>query len=240
VVSRKTVGAIAVIIVAAALVLAAMAWGDSTRAGADGGRDMRQQIDDIAFSGNGSSVSEKFALEAGVMILHMTYSGSNYLIVNLYNESGYLRGMLANEKGPFEGSTLIGVQNGSAVGAVPGKYFMEVEATGAWNITVEQPRVNGGAALPDTISGRGADASGPLRLGNGSVTFNITHVGSSSFAVKLWADDGTYVELLASELGNFAGERVLRVGDGSGSVSSGIYWLSVDADGEWVIAVTKQ
>ena len=232
-------GAITVIIVAAALVLAAMAWGDSTRAGADGGRDMRQQIDDIAFSGNGSSVSEKFALEAGVMILHMTYSGPSYLIVNLYNETGYLRGMLANEKGPFEGSTLIGVQNGSAAGAVPGKYFMEVEATGAWNITIEQPRVNSGAALPDTVSGRGADVSGPMRLENGSVTFNITHVGSSSFAVKLWADDGTYVELLASELGNFTGERVVRVGDESGSTSPGLHWLSVDADGEWVIAVTE-
>jgi hypothetical protein len=75
-----------------------------------------------------------------------------------------------------------------------------------------------------------------MRLENGSVTFNITHVGSSSFAVRLWADDGTYVELLASELGNFTGEMVVRVGDGS--ASPGIYWLSVDADGEWAITIT--
>ncbi len=239
-VPRKVMGVIAVIAVAAALIVAAVALGVGSRASVNNSNDSaRPQVDDVLMSGTGNGVSERFTLEEGVMVLHITYVGSSFFVANLYKETGYLWGMLVNEKGPFEGSTLVGVKNGSTDTATPGKYFLKVEAAGAWNLTIEQPRVNEGSELPITISGRGTNVSFPIDLANGSVTFNMTHVGRSNFAVKLWADDGTYIDLLASELGNYTGEKIIRVSDMIGGATPWIYWLSINADGEWTITVTS-
>jgi hypothetical protein len=234
--SRKTLGTIAVIIVAAAVVLAAIMLGAGNKASAGNGSS-RAQIEPVVLSGTGDGVSKKFTMEAGVMVLHIAYEGSGFFIVNLYNESGYLQRTLADEKGPFEGSTLIGVKNGSVEGAVPGKYFLRVEADGAWDVTIEQPRVDHGSSLPITVGGRGTNISSPLDLESSKVTFNMTHSGSSSFEARLWADDGGFIGLLADGLGNYASEKVLMVGDGA-EAPAGMYWLSIGADGEWSVSIT--
>lgn len=199
----------------------------------------RDQIANITYTGSGDKVSAKFTLQAGVTIFHMTHSGTSNFAVTLMEADGGYVDLLANEIGTFSGETLIGVEAGSVVGAVPGEHFLDIEANGAWTIVIEQPRVSSGAALPQTLTGHGASASIPIDLTSGVVLFNMTHSGSSNFAVVIWADDGDYVDLLANEIGDYSGETSLTVDGRVLNASPGIHWLDVDADGTWTIKITK-
>ena len=54
-----------------------------------------------------------------------------------------------------------------------GEHFLDIQASGPWNVTIEQPCILG-AALPQTLSGSGPEARSPspdLRV----AVFNMTH-----------------------------------------------------------------
>jgi hypothetical protein len=67
--------------------------------------------------------------------------------------------------------------------------------------------------------------------------FDMTHTGTSNFAVTLYADDGTYVDGLANEIGSYSGEKSVTVDGKLLDASPGIHWLNVEADGDWTITV---
>jgi hypothetical protein len=253
----KTLLIVAVVVVVAIVIIAAAALslgGDTEGASGSNNNDNNNdatnnsnttnpttptQIANVSMSGTGDKVSEKFELQAGVTIFHMTHSGSANFIVTLYNDTGEYVELLANEIGSYDGSTLIGVKVGNTLFAEPGKHYMQVEADGAWNIIVEQPRVSSGSAVPLTLTGSGPQASTPINLQSGVVLVNMTHTGSSNFAVVLWADNGDYVDLLANEIGVYSGEKAVTVNGGLFNPSPGIHWLDIDADGSWTIKITK-
>lgn len=199
----------------------------------------REQIANVTLTGNTDAVTDKFTLQAGVTIFHITYAGTSYFGVTLKDANGEHVDLLANEIGAYTGDALIGVKDGNYAGAEPGQHFLDIQAEGAWTISIEQPRVSSSTSVPTTISGHGDDASVPIMLTNGVAVFNITYEGSDYFGVDLWADDGEYVELLANEIGDYIGEKSVTVNSGILSASSGIHWLDIDGAGAWTIKITK-
>jgi hypothetical protein len=201
----------------------------------------RDQITNVTFSGSSDEVTEKFTLQTGVTIFHMSYSGDSNFIVTLYNDTGQMIELPANEIGSYQGEYLIGVQNGYFIGAEPGQYYLNVQAEGSWNIIVEQPRVSSAASLPQTFTGEGDVVPVPIALTAGTVIFNMTNTDpqSSNFIVTLWNDDGAYQELIANEFGDYSGEMSIVVGTGFLQVEPGISWLYVQSSGDWTIKITK-
>jgi hypothetical protein len=199
----------------------------------------RDQIANVTYSGTGDKISEKFLLQSGVTIFHMTHSGSSNFIVTLYNDTGNYEDLLANEIGTYDGAALVGVKTGNIIGTEPGQHYLQIEADGAWSIVIEQPRVSSAAALPQTLTGSGPDVLVPIDLTSGVAVFNMTHSGTSNFIVTLYADDGDYVDNLANEIGAYSGETSVTVNGGLFNASPGIHWVTVDADGDWTIKITK-
>jgi len=245
--SKKMLAIIGVLVVVVVVIIAAIALDGGNTNANDNNNDntdnnetnIREQIANVTYSGTGDKVSEKFLLQAGVTIFHMTHSGSSNFIVTLYNDTGNYEELLANEIGAYDGAQMVGVKVGNFVGTEPGNHYLQIEADGAWTIVIEQPRVASGAALPQTLTGSGPDVTVPIQLTSGVAVFNMTHSGSSNFIVTLYADDGDYVDSLANEIGAYSGERSVTVNGGILSASPGIHWLNVDADGDWTIKISK-
>lgn len=243
--SKKMLMIIAVIAVVAIIAIAAAAMGGGNNNAANDDNDddnndnTREQIANVTLTGTTDKVTDKFSLQAGVTIFHLTYSGTSNFAVTLKDAAGEYVDLLANEIGAYSGETLIGVKSDSIIGAEPGEHFLDVQASGSWTVIIEQPRVSSGAALPQTLTGSGPEVSIPIALTSGVAIVNMTHTGTSNFAVTLWADDGEYVDLLANEIGNYSGEKSVTVNGGLFDASPGIHWLDIDADGLWTIKITN-
>jgi hypothetical protein len=249
--SKKMLAIVGVLAVAVVVIIAAVALGGGNTKANDNNNDdnndntnnndtnTRDQITNVTYSGTGDKVSEKFQLQAGVTIFHMTHSGSSNFAVTLYNDTGNYEELLANEIGAYDGAQMVGVKDGNIIGTEPGQHYLQIEADGAWTIVIEQPRVASGAALPQTLTGSGPDVAIPIQLTSGVALFNMTHSGSSNFIVTLYADDGDYVDILANEIGAYSGEKSVTVNGGLLNASPGIHWVSIDADGDWSIKITK-
>jgi hypothetical protein len=182
------------------------------------------QIKPIVLSGRGKRATPKFALAGGVTIFTMSHGGSSNWAPELLNAtSGETVELLANDIGKWKGSRVIGVD--------AGRYLIQVEADGAWMITITQPRPATGSAPPKTFTGTGTRAIGPLQLPGKLVTFTMRHHGSSNFAVILRDSEGQEVELLANEIGNFSGSKAIPA-------DRGIYWLDLEADGTWTVSMS--
>jgi hypothetical protein len=80
------------------------------------------------------------------------------------------------------------------------------------------------------FSGRGDDVIVFESENGGLALFRITHAGESNFAVKLFAADGQYLDLLVNEIGSYDGKRVAPI-------PAGQYVLEITADGYWTIMV---
>ncbi|MCK4388487.1 MAG: hypothetical protein KAW00_06905 [Dehalococcoidia bacterium] len=91
----------------------------------------------ITLQGTGATATETFALEKGLSIFHMTHDGASNFIIWLYDRDGYSIDLLVNEIGPFDGSTVVGV-TGQIFDAAPGIHYIDVEADGNWEVTLEQ------------------------------------------------------------------------------------------------------
>jgi hypothetical protein len=79
---------------------------------------------------------------------------------------------------------------------------------------------------PINYSGKGQQAVGKFPLECGLAVFNLTHVGTSNFAVTLLDSNGEMIELLANTIGNFTGAKAVGIekkGDYRGDKASGIY-----------------
>ena len=190
-------------------------------------------------SGYGDDVSSSFDLNEGIAIFDMTYSGGSNFIIWLYNaDTGERKELLVNEIGSYSGSGLIGVTTGGS-GVSPGKYVLEVTASGSWQVTVEQPSPSTAVSLPQTITGRGADVPSPFMIesGKGAVKFTMHHDGSRNFIIWLYNVNGKREELLVNEIGNYDGSKLVSVGGYSGA-EPGIHYLDVEADGSWSIEIS--
>ena len=177
--------------------------------------------DPINLSGNGQAATQSFNLENGLFIARMQYQGESNFIVDILAGNGGRGGNFANEIGSFKGSY--------AASANAGEYLLDVQASGPWTITIEQPRPD---SAPETTSlnGTGKTATDFFQLSQGLTRFELTHQGGSNFIVKLLDENGVSVGMgLVNEIGPFQGSKAVQV------PKDGIYLLQVEADGPWAI-----
>ena len=194
-------------------------------------------VADIALSGSGDTVTERFELSSGIAIFRMTYNGPSNFIVTLYSSAGEYVDLVANEIDAYSGNALVGVAGGFA-GASEGEHYLEVSASGPWEIVIEHPRASSASSVPATITGNGDDVPEPFEIPSGPVQFTMNHEGASNFIVTLYDANGRYVDLLANEVGAYSGSKSVSSGGVFGS-SPGIHYIDVDADGDWSIEVTE-
>lgn len=175
----------------------------------------------ITLSGTGQQATEPFDLESGLVVFNMEHQGQGNFAVELLDESGEPVDLPANVIGSFNGS--------SAVGVTDGTYLLDITADGPWAINIQQPRA---AEAPETRSfeGQGAVATNLFSLPGGLVRFEMSHSGQGNFAVTLLDADGNPVALPANDIGNFEGSA-------AETVSDGIYIMDVEADGPWSISL---
>ncbi|MDA2928496.1 hypothetical protein MYX84_00885 [Acidobacteria bacterium AH-259-O06] len=176
----------------------------------------------INLSGTGQTVSSSFTLEAGLSIFRMTHNGSSNFAIWLKDSQGGLVALLVNEIGSFNGSKAVGIDS-------TGTSFLDITADGSWSVTIEQPRPSSAPATR-SFSGTGQQATELFSLSSGLAIFNMSHSGSSNFAIWLMDSQGNRLDLLVNTIGSFSGSTSVQV-------QAGIFVLDVTADGAWSVTV---
>ena len=182
----------------------------------------------VALSGTGSGLSQTFPLTAGLYVVSSTHTaGTSNVIGQLLNQStGENVGLLVNEIGEYSGSIVINVRE-------DGDYVAEVNADGAWTITIAPPSQD---VLPEPYSfqGSGNQVIGYIDMSQGIHRTTATHDGESNFFVYVYQTEGFtagFGQLVFNEIGVFTGEAAIQV------TESQLMLLAVEGDGNWTITV---
>jgi hypothetical protein len=178
-------------------------------------------IDDQVFTGSGTQAVGPFSMAAGLAVFDWTGTSSSNFIVWLKDSSANDVALIAN---------IIGSGSGSRPVACPatGSYYLQVDSTGPWSITMRQPRPTS-APPGSAYAGSGDAATELFYLTPGAHTFTWSHTGSSNFIVWLLDANGQWVDLLANEIGSSSGSKIV-------GVAGGLYLLDVSADGAWQVS----
>lgn len=179
----------------------------------------------VSFSGKGQQAPPSFGLDEGLAIFRLKHSGLSNFAVWLLGSEGQKVELLVNTIGGFDGAKAVGIKQ-------DGKYVMDVQADGSWEVSIEQPRPASATTLP-AINGKGQKTSPLFALQSGLTIFRMTHDGKSNFALWLLNAKGQKVELLVNVIGQFNGSKALGV------KAAGIYVLDITADGNWTIAAEQ-
>lgn len=179
----------------------------------------------IVFTGAGTTATAAFSLGGGFTVFASEHAGESNFIVWLLDNEGNNVELIANEIGVYSGTRGFGVSQG--------QYLLDIDADGSWQIKIQQPRPTSGASPPQTETGAGDNVIGPLQLSSGLARFDSQHAGESNFIVWLFRADGERVALLVNEIGDASETTAENI------PTSGIYFLDVQADGEWQIAIEQ-
>lgn len=173
---------------------------------------------DIALSGTGDAVPQFTIPEGTAAIAVVQHVGqSNFAVISLAAD-GANNDLLVNTIGNYLGTVLFDQNTGIHSVA------FEVTADGAWSITIKPVTA---ARLWDGASGLSGSGDDVIHIDpaiEGLATFNITHSGTSNFAVIAYSDAGA--DLLVNEIGAYSGES---------AIGSGTFLLEITADGAWTI-----
>jgi len=175
----------------------------------------------IDISGTGQQATQKFSLESGLSIFNLSHNGSRNFAIWLMDFNGNNVDLLVNTVGQFNGSKAVGIA---------GSYLLNVTADGAWTVNITQPRVSTAPATTN-FTGSGQQASQLFYLSKGLHVFQLTHDGSSNFAIWLMDKNGNNIDLLVNTVGAFNGSKAVGVD------SDGIYLLNISADGNWTVSI---
>ena len=185
-----------------------------------------EEPDPINLSGPGQMATSPFQLESGLAVFSVSYQGDRNFIANLLGQNGADagRGALANEIGSFQGS--------KAIQTRAGEHLLDVQASGPWTITIEQPRPSS-APQTTSFSGNSQSATDLFELSKGRKTFSMTHQGDRNFIVNLLDKNGADAGrgALVNEIGPFNGSKAIQI------PQDDIYLLQVQASGPWSITV---
>jgi hypothetical protein len=91
-----------------------------------------------------------------------------------------------------------------------------------------------GSSIVDAIhlNGQGDSIRSFNTTETGLKIFTMHHDGDRNFAITLKDEDGKYISLLVNEIGDYSGKN-------SQSLKVGKYFLNIEADGDWTIAITS-
>jgi hypothetical protein len=163
-------------------------------------------------------------LAAGLAIFQVSYQGSDDFSFLLLDENGDTVDNVAGGHGGFSGSTAIGIDQ-------PCDCVVDVQATGTWTITVDQPSALVGNAIPATLTGTGQSASTAFQCAGGLTTFHLRIHDSGGARVTLLNATGEILDVLGEADNAFDRSRTVELDPGP-------YLLQVDTDGPWSVDVT--
>jgi len=179
--------------------------------------------DPITIDGEGATVTDEFDLEAGVTIAEATHDGESNFIVDLVPADGGREQLLVNVIGDFDGASGTMLDD-------PGTYLLDVDADGAWELTILQPEAeeDDAQSLPLELEGENPTWDGPY-LFDGLATATGTHDGQGNFIVEVLPQEGLFSDLVFNEIGVFEGETTVD--------AEGVGYVTVEADGPWSLTI---
>ena len=177
----------------------------------------------IILSGGTSQASQPFSLTGGVALFSFRYSGGADFKAVLLDSTGRQVDVLADVNTSVSGSTAAGVDDG--------QYVVNVEASGAWEIDVEQDVP---AVLPYTplsFTGNGPEATEFFQSPGKNTAFQMNFTGSGNFTVNLLDSTGEVINTVADAPGPYSATVSLPLAAG---VS---YLIDVEAVGPWTVTL---
>lgn len=177
------------------------------------------------FSGNGGRNTRPFTVENHWEVQWLG-SGSLFQLF-LHDADGNLKGLVANQSGPGKGASYW---------AQGGKYYLQVNALGEWNLEVVQIPVNKKDAVAEAIpssglaiEGSGARNTRPFKVAD---SWEIQWESQGNLLQIFVNDDsGVLVALAANQQGAGPGSSYMAKG--------GQYHLSINALGEWKLRIAQ-
>lgn len=170
----------------------------------------------IVIEGSGQSVTDPFTPPSTLNRVIFEHHGKRNFIVQSYDSTGATDHMV-NAIGNYQGSRpLLGSK---------GPYYLEINADGAWKVTIESLTMN--EANAQGIEGQGeyvSDFFTPVK--QGPVPHLFTHTGKRNFIVQLYCAGGS--DVVQNQIGAVDGAAVVRFSEGP------CMW-DVKADGAWSI-----
>lgn len=180
------------------------------------------------------------SLNAGVTVLRAQHNGTTNFVVNMFVPHGGEDAAAANAIADFDESAqpfdLIGAvkSNAAVLVGMPGDHYLAVTASGAWQISVEQPLPENVTTVQKTsFQGKGEDVSPYFILPNGISTIALQ---TTSTALAAWL----------YHLDDLGGEPVVagadfydaRIFDVTLSDSANSYPITLPDAGPYLLAVT--
>lgn len=175
----------------------------------------------VTFTSETSGYTEMFDVHDGLLLLRVVHNGTGPFEVQLVPEGG--QGI----------PVLLGSGTYRAVRAAQmpdGPYRLEVQASGPWAVSVEQPVIGEGLEVPASVEGDGESVSDPLELESGDPL---------EVSVSTESGDPLYVRVLNSE-GELLAETELA--DGHNIIEGlepGIVIFDVRGDSLWQLHVRQ-
>lgn len=170
----------------------------------------------VTLSGRGKVVTDSIVPPSAVNRILFTHKGRSNFIVHSYRDDGD-EGFLANTIGNYTGQALL-------LSTTP--LYFEIDADGAWTITIE-PIFNVGDG-PRSLAGKGDTISdGFDPAAERPIPYHFTHTGRRNFIVHLYCAGGD--DYVVNEIGPVDGDVVVKFTDGP------CVW-EVQADGAWTLA----
>ncbi|HLG72367.1 MAG TPA: hypothetical protein VK009_18275 [Chloroflexota bacterium] len=160
---------------------------------------------------------------SGVALFKLDYPSINNFIVRLINETGGVT-TLANQIGPWSGTTATGLPAGS--------YKLAVTGYGPWTVTVWNQAHWQGTPTSATgpFTGSGMDVV-TVNLNAGTTVFGL-HFGAAggNYTARLLRDDGSLITVLTNQIGQTSpwAVNVPVLID-----TPGTYLVAFDATGPW-------
>ncbi|TYL36562.1 hypothetical protein CV102_22275 [Natronococcus pandeyae] len=192
--------------------------------------DEREEPEPLEFDGEGVSVTDEFSIDGGPTVIEATHDGNSTFVIQFVPLEDGVDYRLLEHTGEFDGSAGAFVEEGS--------YVIYVDADGAWDVVVRQPRVSDDDAErpPLTIEGTGSNWSGPI-LFEETTRIAAFYEDNSNIRVEVvpqGIDDTEFVwngsELVFDAIGPFAGVTSINTED--------VGYIDITAVGDWTIELT--
>jgi hypothetical protein len=179
------------------------------------------------FTGSGTQTTASFNLQAGLVVFHNRYNGSDNFIAWMYDSLGNRIALAANDIGTSTSSTRAQVPRGGA-------FILSVESSGTWTIVVMNPgnALDGPVPIPTTLYGEGRAVSAPVTLKRGLLVVFFSYIGPDNFIAELHDATGGFVGLGANEIGSATGSRAIQI------PSDGEYLFGVLSSGTWSLGLS--
>jgi hypothetical protein len=180
----------------------------------------------IELTGSAHQATEKFELQAGLVVIDVKNEGKSNFVVELLDGHGEEVTNLFNEIDKFHGRRAFHIEKA-------GTYLLDVQATGPWAFHISQPRPEKGEHTPQTFEGHGMDVTPFVTLPAGLNVFEFKYEGEGRGIFTLLDHAGQAVEQVANQLETFHGSKPVKIEE------EGIYLLNVYGKGNWTLTIKQ-